>query len=165
MTADKRNASVVIALILSMTVGAQVLLWLEPATPRWAGDTLLMAERGTAVQVEVFYAGPEDDVVALKDAAADAGDSLCVIDPSGVVERWEPRGSRVQLVVIGSEADTLSKRQKETLLAALGTLCQDGDSDRVRVQLAAEANALESPAVPPQAADLRNLLERRGIIE
>lgn len=90
MTADKRNAVVVIALIVSMTVGAGVLLLLEPANkPRWEGFPQLMAECATPVQaVQVAYAASDEDPAALDDGRH----SLCVIDGEGEVT-WMARAT------------------------------------------------------------------------
>ena len=166
MTADKRNAVVVIALIVSMTVGAGVLLLLEPANkPRWEGFPQLMAERATPVQaVQVAYAASDEDPAALDDGRH----SLCVIDGEGEVT-WMARGPRWRVVVAGSGTGELTGRQKAKLLAVLGNLNQASGQELVPVRLAPESTLRSNPARSPQAAgqtsDLRKLLARKKIIE
>ena len=164
MAADRRNTFVVTALVVSMTAGAQALLWLEPGTPHWKGETLLMAERGMRVErVEVGYAAASADAAALG-WFSDDNDSILLIHPDGEVA-WEPRGPRVRLVVIGSDANRLGKEQQETLLWALGNMSRASGLELVPVQLAANSDTRQNPDLPPQAADLRELLVRKGIIE
>lgn len=168
MTADKRNATVVIALVLSMTVGAQILLcfesWIGARPTRWEGDTLLSAKRGNPVQnVEISYVASLEDLDALELEAA-SPDSICVIGPAGEVDIWRPAGPRVRLIVIGSAGRTLPDQQKLTLLATLGSLSEASGVDLVRVQLATGSDARRSPGLPLQAHDLRDLLARKKII-
>ncbi len=161
MAADKRNTSVVIALVVSMTVGAQILFWLEPGKPHWEAATLLQAELARPVQeVIVTYAATleEADLLVL-----DPDDSVCWIYPEG---GYSPdlRGPRVWLVVIGSDAEQLGQAQQETLLWALGSLNAPGAVEALPVHLDAGSDPGETPGLPAQAANLRELLERKGII-
>lgn len=158
MSADKRNTAVVVALVLSLTVGARLLLWLEPGSPQWEGDTLLMAQRGGAVQqIDVHFA---DDRDALAEMYIDERDSLCVVYPNEE-PKWWPGGPQVHLVVVGDHDQQLSQQQMAWVLGALGSLIQDSGQDLLPVRLADSATG---PGLPPQAADLRSLLERKGII-
>lgn len=166
MTADKRNAVVVIALILSMTLGAGILLLLEPANkPRWEGFPQLMAERATPVQeVEVACVESDEQPVALDDGRR----SFCVIDAQGKVT-WTARGPWWRIVVAGSQTGKLTDRQKGKLLAVLGNLNQASGQELVPVRLAPESGLRHNPGLSPQAAeqaaDLRKLLVRKKIIE
>jgi len=163
MTADKRNTSIVVALILSMTVGAQVLLWLEPGTPRWQGDVSLIAERAIPIQeVEVVYVRPDmsDDAVLVPDD----GRSLCVVSAEGQ-PAWSAGDPRVRLAVVGSEADRLSNEQKRTLLWALQNMSRASGRDLVPVRLAVDSDVRHNEALPVQAADLCDFLLRKQIIE
>ncbi len=170
MSADKRNTSVVIALVVSMTLGLLMLLWLEehlvPTKRDWSGGTLLMAERGLRVEdVRIVYAPTWSDVTALGvDPQGD--DSVCLIDPAGRPQ-WEPRGPRVQVVVIGADeaptAERLADAQKQTLQGVLGTLSEASGRGLVPVRLA-EAPVPDSGLAARQAADLREFLELKGFI-
>jgi len=168
MKADRRNTSVVLALVASMTLGVITLLFLEgrlvPRKQDWRGNTLLMAERGLRFeQVEVAYASSWDDLPALGvDGAGD--ESICLIDADGTPQ-WEPRGPYVRLVVVGADAaDGLLAEQKATLLGVLGSISQASGREVVPVRLAATMDPLTPLGAAPQARDLREFLERKGII-
>ncbi len=162
MTADKRNTKVVIALILSLTAGVGILILLEPGTHHLPGSTLLAAERGTPLvdEVEIAYARSLAEARELVDVQG--ADSICLVYPDQD-SFWEPRGPHVQLVVVGSDdGDKLQKQQKENLLAALRALNAASGRELVSVRL---APSLEAGVLPPQAADMRELLVRKRIIE
>ncbi len=168
MIPERRNATVVMALVAALTVGAAFLLalesWLFPRTPQWLESAALTAERAVPVEdVEVSYvpALTAFDVAAL---AHDA--SICLIDVDGTA-RWEPRGPRVCLVVIGAPGDALPDVQKRTLLSALGSLCQGGERGResVPVRLAVEAGVPITASAAPPVDDLYKFLERKGFIQ
>ncbi len=168
MTAGTRNTSVVVALITSMTLGAVGLRGLElrlvPGKPSFKGSTLLMAERGMRVEeVEVQYVSSWDEVAGLG-IDPEGGDSVCLIDADGRAQ-WAQRGPRVQLVVIGAAGDTLRDAQKRGLLGALGTLNHASGRDLLPVRLSAGSDEQITPGLPPQAKDLRALLERKGILQ
>ncbi len=159
MTADKRNTAVVVALIVSLTVGIRVLTWLEPERPCWEGAPLLMAEQGGFVDEVVVTYTPSRE--ALRSVVVDERDSLCVVYPDEE-PYWSPSGPVVQLVVVGSATEALDHWQKEKLLAVLGSLDQaSGGRDLVPVRLAPELRQAE---LLPQAADLCKLLARKRII-
>lgn len=167
VNADKRNTSVVFALIVSMTFGVVVLLWLEnwlvPEKQDFSGSTLLMANQGLRVaSVEVSYVPPpaNEEAVAAVRAGFRSNDTICWVPAEGDTAPLEARGPHVRLVVLGSAADvTLDDNQKMTLLAALGTLSQLNGDEAVPVRLAATSDWRS-----PQADDLRRFLERKGFI-
>ncbi len=161
MTAEKRNGAVVVTLILSMTIGARLLLWLEPQVPRGGPtDIRLTAERSTPVQeVEIMYAASPAEAKTLDQAP----DSYCVIDPAGNLANTETRGPRWRLVVVGSGADKLGDRQKYQLLATLGSLVNRAEP--VPVRLAPESDPQRRPDAPAPTTDLRELLVRKKFIE
>lgn len=167
MTPERRNASVVVGLIAAMTVGAALLLslesWLFPKTPQWSDNVALTAERDLRIdEIEVAFAPSE----AAVGAGLGTDDSLCEIDLSGAA-RWEPRGPRVRLFVIGAQGDGLSDAQKRTLLDALGSLSQAGarTPGAVPVRLAADCGIRLPPEVPEPAKDLSNFLIRKGFVQ
>ncbi len=156
MTADRRNAFVVAALIVSMTIGAGVLLLLEPGVPRWPGNTLLAAEQPLRVEeVEIAYArSPEE--VPLLDGGSGSDDTILPIYPDGTRGPWEPRGPRVRLVVVGAVDGTVGEAQKKTLLFAVHSL--SGSEGRVPVRLGDGSDAT-------QTEELRKLLVLKQIIQ
>lgn len=175
MAADRRNASVVFALIASMTIGLVVLLWLEsqlvPKRLSWAYSTLLAAREGIQIaSVEISYVpvtGPVDEN-ALNAIRGDfePDDSICWILPDGRVAPLEWSGPRVRMVVIGSSDETeLSDQQKLTLLGALATLSQEAGVALVPVRLTADSDYARNPGLPLQTKALREFLEHKGIIE
>ncbi len=156
MAADKRNTQIVACLIGSMTLGAAVLLWLEPPTPGWSSATLLLAESGCAVEeVQIRYAGP--------DAAVDPAAYDCVVLPSGECA-WRPNGSRIRLAVIGSEGPRLPPAQAKALLAVFGSMTQRHELELDRVWLHPASDARLHPELPAQAHDLCDLLVRKGLV-
>jgi hypothetical protein len=166
MAADKRNTSVVVALIVSMTVGAQVLLWLEswmaPERLHWEGQTLLTAASATPVsEVELFLTAAPVDVQAVGNEYAP--DSICVIESADRV-RWIPRGTVVRLIVVADGPDVLSDGLKAMLLRVLDNMHQAGPH-AVPVALAPECDPRLDSELPPTAHDLRALLVRKGFID
>jgi hypothetical protein len=156
VAADKRNTQIVACLIGSMTLGAAVLLWLEPPTPGWSSTTLLLAESVCAVdEVQIEYVGPN--------AGSDPAAYDCVVRPSGECT-WRPTGSRVRLSVVGSEGLRLPEAQAKTLLAVFGSMTQRHGLDLDRVWLHPASDARLHPELPAQAHDLCDLLVRKGII-
>jgi hypothetical protein len=108
---NTRNARVVACLILAMTAGARMLLWLEPA-PAAADQLLLAAVSGVPVEdVLIEYAQPGE----LPPPGA------CLIQPDGGCDPGR-LGPRVHVVVVGSGQGPLPQEQKQTLLAVLRTM-------------------------------------------
>ncbi len=171
MAGEKRNASVVIALVVSMTLGLLLLLGLErtlvPARRDFSGSALLMAQRGMQVSsVDIAYAATWDDVAALG-ITADTIDSICLIAPDGEVQ-WAERGPHVRLVVVGtdgdSEADRLSDEQKRRLLDVLGTLNGVNEHGSVPVHFEVDNLPPSDSFAAAQATDLRSFLALNGFI-
>jgi hypothetical protein len=156
VASDKRNTKVVAFLIGSMTLGAAVLLGLEPPTRGWSATTLLMAERVRAIEdVQVQYADP--------DAVVDPNAYDCVVWPSGECQ-WQPHGPRICLAVMGSGSQPLPHTQAETLLAVFGSMTQRHGLDLRRVWLHPASDARLHPELPPAAHELCNLLVRKSIV-
>lgn len=160
MAANTRNSKVVALLVGSMTFGAALLLWLEPQRPTWRESTPLLAQRGVTIQeVTIDYVREGDAVVR------DNYD--CVVDPDGACD-WAPRGPAVRLLVVGSAGKVLPEKQAKSLLAVLANMSQahqlDVRPNAGRVRLAATADAERDATLPAQARHLRQLLERKQII-
>lgn len=163
MTGETRNTRVVVCLILAMTIGAGILLWLEPRSAvssaevaRLSPGTPLMATGGIPVEeVIITYALPGDGQVENAD---------CVILPDGSCV-WRADSPRVHLVVRGSQSAKLSAAQKQSLLAALGSMTHGRGGRLVRVRLGEGSDARRQPGLPPQAHDLCELLVRKGMID
>jgi len=160
MTAERRNAFVVAALVLSMTTGAAVLQLLEPRLIPWNGNPLLTAERGTPVrEVEIAYA-PAD---AAGESAAPDGltdDTTCRITADGEC-LWALGGPRVRLVVVGSEERQLGERQKLALLDVVRSIFERRGPEAVPVRLAVGADE----ELPAAVKDLRDFLVLKQIIK
>jgi hypothetical protein len=167
MSAGKRSTWVVIALVVSMSAGAVLLRGLEkrlvPGKPHFKGSTLLMAERAPRVaEVEINYLPPGQDPEVLG-IDPDGGDSICLITPDGAPD-WVQGGALVRVVVLGTDDEAAWKVQRRLLLGTLGTLNQASGQDLVPVRLAANSDVRLTAGLPAQAADLRALLELKGII-
>lgn len=158
MKDDNRNATVVVCLILAMTAGARILLWLEPGSSEAGDATLLTAADGAPVEdVVISFALPGD----INQADAD-----CLVWPDGNCE-WQARGTHVRMVVVGSDDgdSPLPQAQKRNVLAALGSMTQARGWELVPVRLDGESDARRNRALPRQAADLYALLLSKGLIE
>ena len=163
MNGEARNTQVVVCLILAMTIGAGILLWLEPKPTipgagmvRVTPATPLMATGGIPVEeVTIRYALP-------RDGRAESAD--CAILPDGSC-LWRADSPRVHLVVYGSQSDKLSAAQKKSLLAALGSMTLGRGGKLVQVRLDADSDVRREPGLPPQARDLCELLLRKGMID
>jgi len=167
MSSGGRNTSVVAALIVSMSAGAVVLRGLEkrlvPGKPHFKGSTLLMAERSLRVaEVEVNYVPPGQDPEVLG-IDSESGDSICLITADGPPE-WVQGGALVRVVVLGTDDEGAWSARRRVLLGTLGTLNQASGRDLVPVRLASGSDVHLTPDLPAQAADLRALLELKGII-
>lgn len=156
MTSEVRNTRVVAGLVAAMTIGAAVLLWLEPPTPGWSSSTLLMAETVRDLEeVRIDFANVSD--------AVDHADYDCVILPDGECQ-WRPRGSRVQMLVVGDNREQISDAQSRTILAVFGSMNQRHGLDLRGVWLHPASDARLHPELPAHAHGLCALLERKGII-
>jgi hypothetical protein len=156
MNNDARNTRVVVCLILAMTAGARLLLWLEPGQAKSESLPPLTAAGGIPVEAVVIeYARPDE----VRTVGVD-----CHLLPDGslVGSLDDPQ---VRVVVVGTEADELLVAQKKSLLALLGSMTQARDGDLVRVELDPASDVRRDPTLPRQAYDLLELLVRKGMIE
>lgn len=157
MHGETRNSKVVVCLILAMTIGAGILLWLEP-DPGTAVLTAGMIATGDSplTDVIVSYAPPGEVVGA---------GANCVILPDGRGEIWRPADACLRVALIGSDTtEALPEVQQEALLSLLDGLRRlDGD-DAVRIRLDPPSTAQEDAEWPPPARELRDLLLRKGML-
>jgi hypothetical protein len=156
VSADARNTKVVAVLIAVLTIGAQLLLLLEPAAPGWSRASLLMAERATPIQDVVIEYAPAD-------RRLDPRQFDCLIAPDGRCD-WRPRGPHVRLVVIGSAGEQLPEPQARKLLSVLGSLHETRGLDLRRVRLDAGSDPRKHASLPAQAQRLFALLAGRDIV-
>ncbi|MBI5865607.1 MAG: hypothetical protein HZB38_14085 [Planctomycetes bacterium] len=155
MNSEKRNARVVAFLIGALTVGAAVLLYMEPRGGR-GGAPLLMMESGQQVAdvtIEFIEAGQ----------AWRATDYDCVVLPSGEVS-WNPRSSSIQLLVVGSGSAHLSDGQASALIQVLGELSHEGGLSLANVELARNCDSRRVSDLSPEGRDLTTLLLRKSFI-
>lgn len=156
MAGEKRNTHVIACVIAAMTLGAALLLWMEPESPGWSKTTLLMAESVPAVEeVRIEYLEP------LTREHLETFD--CLVLPDGQCD-WRPRQGAIRLGVVGINAQPLSEKQKYTLLAVVGSLSQRHGLDIKRVWLDPSSDARLHPELPDGARGLAELLVRKGII-
>lgn len=160
MAAGRRNATVVIALVVSMTIGVALLLWLEPGEHRFRGDTLLTAQRGT-VPVSAIEVTCASSVEAYYLAEEGGADSLCVVYPDGSLKWWRA-GSRWWVVAAVPEGAELTAPQMQKLLGVLGRLDQLGGRETVPVRFVPVPGGA---TVAEQAEALRALLVRKQLIQ
>jgi hypothetical protein len=153
---EHRNATIVAALIASMTFAAALLLWLEPPTRGWQASELLMAANGETVRsVTIYHSQPGIPV--------EPGLYDCIVFPDGEC-RWEPRGNEITLLVIGTPEAALPHGAARTLLSVLGNLTQGGRMRFQQVTLAPENDPRLTANLPPQTNDLFELLSRKGVL-
>ncbi len=159
MAADKRNALVVVALVAAMTLGGQLLLWLEPGKPRWEADAALIASRETPIdEVTIALVDRTSADSALQSARPE---SICVVYPDAVPQYAEA-GSHLLVLVVQGDDEQLAVDQKKHLLGALGSVLQRGRGAAVRLDAASDPTLTQG--VPNQARDLRELLVRKEIL-
>ena len=156
MTSDTRNTMVVVSLILAMTAGARLLLWLEPGPGKGHATPTLTAISGIPIEDVLVEYVPVGNV---RSVGVD-----CHLLPDGqLVGRLDD--PHIHLAVIGTDADELTEQQQNTLLRTLGSMTRGRHGELIRVKLALQPDAGKDTAVPPQARNLRELLVRKKIIE
>jgi hypothetical protein len=152
---NTRNARVVICLILAMTAGARILLWLEPTPIISARATPLTAQAGVPIEeILIEYVQPGDGVVG----------PACLIMPDGNCS-FEQGGSSVRLVVMGTEQGSLPEEQKQSLLGILYSIACGRGSRTPAIHLDANSDARVSPGVPAQARELCDMLVAKRFLD
>ena len=156
MVPDSRNTRIVACLIASMTLGAGVLLWLEPPARGWSQGPLLLAEDGHTFQgVVIDYSRPGEPVVP--------DDYGCLVFPDGQCE-WHPNSTLLRVLVVGSPDAALADAQARALLMLLGNVSHGRQDVASWVRLNPASDARLVSDLPPQARALTRLLTRKGIV-
>lgn len=160
MNAEKRNARVVVALFGSLTLGASVLLLMEPR-PRPADG----ASQGALLTAEHNPQRFEHLTVeyARSLAGVDRSRIDAVVRPDGVME-WSPRGSSLRVLVVGSGESSLNPAQARTLLELVRWLREQRNFDVREISLDPQSDAREVSTLPGEARQLAQLLEMNGLI-
>ncbi len=134
MSTDRRNAAVVVALIVSMTCGVLVLLGFEnllyPRRSQFVANIALTAEQSRGVDVEIACA-PVSSAAQLAEA-----DDVCLIYPDGVPD-LRARGGHVRVIVLRENEEPLPYEQKRALLATLHTMLGERGAEGLAVGVAA----------------------------
>ncbi len=155
MNPDNRNARVIALLVGAMTVGASILLALEPAGIRWGRAPLLQMRNVSSLDsARISFIGSALDT--------NLAEYDCVILPSGE-PIWQPRSPNIRVAVVGSGTPRLPESQAEALLAVLGNLTQTLGLDPRQIVLDESSDPRLNANLAPAAAHLRSVLERKGI--
>jgi len=162
MTADKRNNHVVIALVLSMTMGAGLLRVLEPPRVKVTNSApLLAAESGLRIEeIDVDYAPSVEAAEQVIQYQPTSPDTVVIVYPDRNPE-VRPAGPRVRLIVAGTGEQNLSRQQSQHLLGALAGLNELSGRALVDVRL---MPSLEAGNLTPEARDVRALLVRKQLV-
>lgn len=154
---DKRNARIVGTLIGSLTVGAALLLWLEPrgVSGRTAAALLMMENQVAIEDVTIDFASANERF--------DETQFDCILHPDGRAT-WQPAGESIHVLLIGSGGDRLPEAQAAELLRLLGVLSGERGLDLSRVRLSEESDWRHAPGLPLEARDLADLLVRKDFI-
>lgn len=158
VTSDKRNTNVMIALLGSLTLGALLLLWLEPrptglAASRSASLMATVANRIEFATIEYVPAGQSD---------LESYD--CVVQADGV--RWNLRESTVnaRIAVVGTGARVLSDEHRRQLLIAVRDLTRSTGLSPNQIRLAANLRGDPAAIGVPEAADLVEFLRAKSFV-
>ena len=159
VSSDARNTRVVVCLILAMTAGARVLLWLEPRPSYANAMRPLTAVDGQPIQsVQIEYVAAD----ALPPASAGV-----IVLPDGRCH-WDQLGPHVHVAVIGSSEAYLPMRQKAALLSLLQGISWGrgaGGQNVVPVRLSEQSDPRLVPTLPPAAHDLYQMLAAKQLLE
>lgn len=161
MTAEKRNTAVVVFLILSLTVGAKVLLWLLPQPHQYAAPPLLMAETAAPLEeIEIDYVADLPEAEAVVESLG-AVDGCCLVYPDQTPELRRV-GPRMRVLVIAPGGKGLGDWQKKTLFRVLGSLNSASGQNLVPMRLGVTLAGGDDLA--PAARELCDLLVAKQII-
>lgn len=154
MSTDNRNTLVVVALIVSMTLGALVLGALQP--PRLQIERLT-ALSGTPIQTIQIEFVPDLSQV-------DATLYDCKVFPQSETAEWSQRGPDVRIAVIASSEAKLDELQKQTLLRALWSMADMAAVTPLPISYDPASQWQLTPALRAQAEELGDWLNRKGFV-
>jgi len=139
-----------VCLIGSLTLGAGLLLTLEPPGRAWSSPPLLAAQ-GTQVRSVVVHIAP---------AGSDLSGFDCVI----FADRpplWRTAGEVMRVALLVERSTPLSTEQAQDLLAVLGAV---GAGKRASVAIDPASDVRDGGNRSSAAYDLLSLLERKGFL-
>ena len=145
------------ALLGSLTIGAVLILWLEPRPTGLAagGSATLMASTKQRVEfATIEYLPPGKHDVAPYD---------CVIRADGVAWTLRESNTNARLAVLGVGGGTLSDGHRRQLLTGIGHLTRLGLSPN-KIRLAAGLRTDGAPLANPEAADLVEFLRAKSFV-
>jgi hypothetical protein len=155
---NTRNARVVICLILAMTAGARILLWLEPAPTSTERFAQLAAMGGARIDdVLIAYAPPGEPLEG----------ATCLIWPDGRRE-YDQLGPNIRLVVVGKEGGPLPEEQKQALLGVLGSIAWGRaarGTETPSIHVDRNSDARLNPSLGGQARELYDMLVAKRFID
>ena len=139
-----------------MTLGAGMLLWLEPATRGWQPSALLLAEDGSQfASVRIEYCVPGQ--------AVEPASYGCIVFPNGEPE-FHPIGKHLPLLYVGTDSPQQETEQARRLLEILGNIAQGRRSVAYFISLHADSDPRKIAGLPEQCRALADLLVRKGIV-
>jgi hypothetical protein len=159
MDHSTRNAKTVTALIISMSVGAALLLGLEPKNDN-PPSTMLIARDAAAVDsllVEFVPQESADSLAAYHCVILPDKEGSCVWRPDG--------GSQIRLAILGPQDQPLGQEQAHNLLRVVGTLHRSYGLDFSNIRLAVNTAPGGQASTERGPRDLRDLLVRKGFIK
>lgn len=153
MISKKRNANVVAALIASLTLGAGVLLLMDPhPKPATRNASLLVAGGQRVASATLHYVGTDVDLSAYDYVVGLSGDR------SG-----QPRGRDVHVAVVGNGA-AMSDAQLRTVLFVLNELRQSYGMRDDGVRVGPSCDVRIDSTLSRGARDLFDILSRKQFI-
>lgn len=153
MVNERRNANVVAMLVASLTVGAGLLLVLEPHAKTGKANPTLAAVRGDRLDSLMIEWAEEGTTIMLENAIridADAKVSGST-DTRGRLVVFSPRGG-------------MSEDQQKEVLRVLKELSETRGLHDNRVSISAESDPNHHANLPKGARDLHNLLVKKAFV-
>jgi hypothetical protein len=140
-----------------LTIGAAVLLWLEPrGVSGGTGAALLMMENQPPIEdVTIEFADADERI--------DGQQFDCILHPDGRTV-WQPMSASIRVLLIGSGGESLAEAQATELLRLLGVLNSERGLDLRHVRLSEESDWRHAPGLALEARGLADLLVRKGFI-
>lgn len=156
VTADKRNIKVVAALFITMTLGAGLLLLLEPYPRNWSHEPLLIAQTRNTISDLTIYDIP-------RGAPLEASDFDGVLYDDGRLD-WRPADGATRLAVVEGLSGRMEKEQKRALLNLFGELDRSGVLSLQGIALDPASDPRSYSRLSQHAKDLCDWLVLKGFI-